>query len=413
MSWPDPPSGRTDPAYYRDAADSTEARLRADFTRHYQLRLVGPYAESAAQQQQFRSQADALAALWDRHDNPEQRRLWTQLQAAVSGWELRPQTTRAAFDRITQAKAAGDLPVSSVVWRNLRQAAEITGHLETTITGSQQDAARWQPREHTPGVQAEHTSVLDRALGGRGPDLDLADVDAIIAETEQLLAAEEELGDLDTGADEHTDLLPEHVRSAPVAYTYREEADTEARQIAALRQLQDLTAEHTKLADHWDGPPEHDHAQIVRLETLLDAARTAHRAAADAGAATSDIEAAYRTGRDGTYWHQQPGVPRLGRIARLLEERDRATAEADTLREAVDALRAQLPEPQPETATAPANFPGPTEPDHEPDRAGAEIDDAIDAALPDPDIGHWSAAQIQHDPDPHRSGPAVDAEVSL
>jgi len=414
MSWPDPPTGRTDPTYYRDAADSAEAHLRADFTRHYQLRLFAPYAETDAQQQQFTLQAADLAARWGRHDNIEHRKLWGQMQAAVSGWELRPQATRAAFDRISQSKAAGDLPVPGVVWRNLRQAAEITGHLETTITGSEQDGARWAPPQHTLDRHVERTSALDRALGGRGPDLALAEVDAIIAETDHLLAAEEALGDFDTGADEHTDLLPEHVRSAPVAYTYHDQAGREARQIAALRQLQDLTAEHTRLADRWEGPPEHDQAQLTRLETLLEATRTVRRDAAEAGVPLEDIDAVYRTGRDGTYWHQQPGAPRYGRIARLLEERDRASAEADTLRDVVDTLRTRSPGSAQEAAVDPAI--GGAEriaPAAGAERGGDEIDDAIDAALPEPALAQWSPgageenqATAQHERD-------IEATTSL
>ncbi|WP_406279369.1 hypothetical protein OH799_11865 [Nocardia sp. NBC_00881] len=416
MSWPEPRTGTTDPTYYHDAADSIEAQLRADFTRYYQLRLFVPFAETPEQNQEFTAQADALAARWGRHESSEHRRLWEQLQAAVSGWELRPESTRAAYDRIAQAKADGAVGVDAVVWRNLRQAAEVTGHIETTITGSTQDAARWRPPDRAVGPEADRSSLLDRALGGRGPELaSAAEVDAIIAETDRLLAAEHEHGDLDTGADEHADLLPERVRSASVAYTYSAEAGQEARQIAALRQLQDVTAEHARLADQWDGSPEQDQAQLVRLESLLDVARAARIDATEAGVPAPDIETVYRTGRDGTYWHEQPGDPRLGRIARLVEERDRAAAEADTLREVVEDLRHSGPAPTSQAGLGPPSASrDPAEPYPSPDRGGADICDAIDAALPEVEFADWRPADgIADKPATGPRDLVVDADVSM
>ncbi|MGO4613023.1 hypothetical protein AB4305_03605 [Nocardia sp. 2YAB30] len=415
MSWPDPRHGATDSAYYHDAADSSEAELRADFTHYYQLRLFVPFAETPVQEQEFTAHADALAARWGRHVSIENRRLWEQLQAAVSGWELRPESTRAAYDRVAQAKADGDLPVDAVVWRNLRQAAEVTGHIETTITGSDQDAARWRPPDRSAGQDAERASLLDRALGGRGPEAaSVAEVDALIAETDRLLAVEHELGDLDTGADEHADLLPERVRSAPVAYAYSAEADHEARQIAALRQLQDVTAEHAWLAGQWDGSPEQDLAQLARLESLLDAARTARFEAARAGVVVADIEAVYRTGRNGTYWHEQPGDPRLGRIARLVEERDRAAAEADTLREVVEDLRGTVPTPTSQPVLSPPSASrDPAKPQPSPDRGGADIGEAIDTALPEAESVAWSPADSIEDHPATPGDLGVDADVSL
>ncbi|MEU7765046.1 hypothetical protein AB0B25_07980 [Nocardia sp. NPDC049190] len=414
MSWPDPRRGATDPAYYHDAASSAEASIRADFTRYYQLRLFSPFAETPIQKKEFTTQADALATRWGRHESVEHRRLWEQLQAAVSGWELRPEFTRAAYDRIAQAKVDGDVPVDAVVWRNLRQAAEVTGHIETTITGSEQDAARWRPTDRSAKKDAERASLLDRALGGRGPELaSVADFDAIIAETDRLLAAEHELGDLDTGADEHADLLPERVRSAPVGYTYSAEADREACQIAALRQFQDLTAEHARLAERWEGSPEHDQAQLARLESLLHASRAYRVDAAQAGVAMSDIEAVYRAGRHGTYWHEEPGNPHQGRIARLVEERDRANEEADTLREVVADLR-QLASPP--TSQVELSQPSPSREPVEPipDQSGADICEAIDAALPDADLRDWSSTDgIEATPAMASSQVVVDAEVSL
>ncbi|WP_327100312.1 hypothetical protein OIE68_16980 [Nocardia vinacea] len=330
--------------------------------------MFAPFAETPEQKQEFTTQADELAAQWGRHESIEHRRQWEQLQAAVSGWELRPEATRAAYTRIDQAKAAGELGVDALVWRNLRQAAEVTGHIETTITGSDQDRVRWQPPEHSAERDAERTSLLDRALGGRGPELrTLAEVDAIIAETDELLAAEEELGDLDTGADERA-----------------------ARQRAALRRLQDLTAEHTWQSEHWDGSPEQDQAHIARLESLLAAARTARVDAADAGVASADIEAAIRAGRDGTYQHEHTGDPQLE--SNPQPERDPAVSEA--VADGFDNTYHGL-----------ANT----------DRGGgAAIDDATAAALPGAEFAEWGTADgVEEDLATTHRTHSVDADVAL
>ncbi|MEV6140496.1 hypothetical protein AB0L63_31540 [Nocardia sp. NPDC051990] len=368
MSWPEPRHAATDPAYYHDASDRTEARIRADFTRYYQLRLVAPFAETPGQKQEFTTQADDLAARWGRHSSIEHRRQWEQLQAAVSGWELRPEATRAAYTRIDQAKSAGQLGVDALVWRNLRQAAEVTGHIETTITGSDQDGARWRPPEDSAGRDVERSDLLERALGGRGPELrTLAEVDAIIAETDELLAAEEELGDLDTGADERA-----------------------ARQRAALRRLQDLTAKHAWLSEHWDGSPEQDQTYIARLESLLAAARTARCDAADAGAPPADIEAAYRAGRDGTYRHEHTGDAQLEPNTQPEHNLAVYDSEAEGFANPRDGL--------------PNNDRG----------GGAAIDDATAAALPGTDFAEWPTAD-DFDENPatiHRLH-GVDADLVL
>ncbi|MEU2258115.1 hypothetical protein ABZ540_33635 [Nocardia xishanensis] len=355
MSWPDPPRGRTDPAYWRDAASSLEAEVRADYSLYYQLRLIAPHSETPEQKRELTIRADELAAKHGRHESPQARTLWGQMQAAISGWEIRPETTRQLFNRLDQAQAAGDLPVDEMVWRNLRQAAELTGHLETTVTGSRQDGARWQPPQRSVDREAHRATAFDRALGGRGPELDLADIDVVIAETDRLLAIEEQAGDLDRGEHEHTSLLPERLRSAPVADTgIRVDTELETRQLTALRELQDLTAEHARLVENWDGSPEHDQAQIARLESLLDAARTARINAADAGVPLAEIDAAYLAGRDGHYWHQQPGPQ--------LPDRDGQLTQADPL-------------------------PG-----------GAEIEAAIEAAMPAGSVADWSSEPAQDVP---------------
>ncbi|MFX0578786.1 hypothetical protein [Nocardia nepalensis] len=371
MSWPDPRHAATDPAYYHDAADLTEAEIRADFTRYYQLRLFAPFAETPEQKQEFTTQADELAARWGRHSSIENRTQWEQLQAAVAGWEHRPEATRAAYDQIDRARTAGDIGVDAVVWRNLRQAAEVTGHLETTINGSDQDGVRWRPPQHSAGRDAERTTLLERALGGRGPELaGLAEIDAIIAETDDLLAAEEELGDLDTGADERA-----------------------ARQRAALRQLQDLTAEHAWLAERWDGSPEQDQAHIARLESLLAEARRARVDAADAGVPSADIEAAYRAGRDGTYRHAHTDAPQFEPNTPPVEERDFAVSE--TVAEGI--------ENDTRDGLARTGQGG-----------GAAIDDATAAALPAAQFADWRSGDgVEENPTTTHRTHGVDADVAL
>ncbi|MFC8529187.1 hypothetical protein [Nocardia sp. NPDC057227] len=377
MSWPDPPSGRTDPAYYHDA-DPLEAQLRADFTRYHHLREIGPYGETIDQQREFALQADALAVRWGRHDSLDHRSLWHQLDAAVAGWESQPEATRVAFSQVSRAKAEGRSMVADSVWRTLRQAAEITGHVEYRINGSDQDGARWRPPEPGPAVEHGPASAADRALGGRGPDLRPEQVEAIIANTARLLGEPTpDPGDDSAGAG----LLPAHIATAAVDYAYDDEQVVEARQITALRQLQNVAAEHTNLAsgaegwDGWTGEPDHDQAHLAKLDALSEAMRAARRAAALAGVPATDVDTVYRAGLEGTYWYQQPGDPVRGRIARLTEERDRAHAELADLRTAGggSVASAAVTDPAPGLGTVGAEAgSGP----------GGEVSAAVEAALP-------------------------------
>ncbi|MFE9324158.1 hypothetical protein ACIHDR_11715 [Nocardia sp. NPDC052278] len=360
MSWPDPRHATTDPAYYHDAANRTEAQIRADFTRYYQLREIAPHGETPAQQREFAAQADELAARWGRHESVEHRTLWAQLQAAVAGWEARPESTRRAYDRITRSVADGDLEIDAVVGRNLRQAAEITGHIETFTAGSHHDGARWRPPDRTFGREAERGSLLDRALGGSAPVLtSLAEVDAIIAETDQLLDAQEATGDLDTGRDERL-----------------------ARQRAALRQLQDSTAEHTRLVEVWPDSPEQGQAHIARLESLLDDARAARVDAALTGAPVADIEAVIHAGRDGTYWHDHPGNLRV-------------LSTPTGMHQGLNPVPALGDPAAPEPSTDPG---------------GAEIEEAIGAALPEAEVGEWSDTEVSEEP---AMAPAVGVDADM
>ncbi|WP_109527695.1 phytochrome family protein [Nocardia aurea] len=281
MSWPDTqPESTTDPAYYHDAADPREAELRADFTRFHQLRLIAPFGETPDQVTEFMNQAHDLAAKWRNAGHAEQR-LWTQLDAASATFQSRPVTAVGAYGTLAQARAAGDPTVDELTWRTLRQAAQITGRIEPGINGSTQDGARSRPQDRSAGRTADPASVLDRALGGRGPEItSLAEVDAIIAATDDLLAAEEHHGDRDTGA-----------------------VEREVTQRAALRRVQDLTAEHTRTSERFAGVVSHDQDLLGRLEDLLGQVRDARIEAATAGATQPDIDAAYIAGRDGTYTH--------------------------------------------------------------------------------------------------------------
>lgn len=304
MNWLQARTGTpTDPGYYHDAASPREAKLRADFTRYHYLREIAPYGETPDQVAELTARAEDLNTRWSRSGPMEQRTLWSQLDAATAVWQTRPETARAQYFQLARAKAAGDLPVDDQTWRTLSQAAVITGRIEPGITGSTQDGARSRPQDRALGIAADPANLLDRALGGRGPEISsLAEIDAIIAATDELLEAEERDGDLDTGADERA----------------------VARQ-SALRQVQDLTAEHAHTSERFTGDLAHDQHLIDRLDGLLAQTRLARSAAERAGASPEQIHTAYLAGRDGTYYHTttpsgpDPGPERaeLDTVARI------------------------------------------------------------------------------------------------
>lgn len=282
------------------AATATESALRRDYARFHNLRTIAPHADTSAQARELLTQATTLADRWTSDPDHAARALWLELDAAVGAWNARPETTARAFRRLSQARNAGDLPVDDRSWRTLRQAAELTGHFTTTIVGSNQDSARWTPALAVGQPRNGRGSLLDRALGGRAAKLvTLDEVDAVIADTDRLLAIEEACGDRDTGTDKPTLLLPPPLRPASAAAA----DDAEARRINALITLQNLTAEHARLAGEWDGPPEEVDNLVARLESLLEAIRTARRAATAAGVPAAEIQAAHRAGSDGRYWH--------------------------------------------------------------------------------------------------------------
>ncbi|MGY1943963.1 hypothetical protein [Nocardia asiatica] len=281
MSWPDShPGSPTDPGYYHDTADEREAQLRADFARYHYLREIAPYGETPDQIAELTAQAQMLSKRWTDPGDAEARGLWTQLDASTAAWQARPETTRAAYDRLAQAHATGDQLVDDLTWRTLRQTAILTGRIEPGITGSVQDSARSRPQDQAKVIELRPTSRVDRALGGRGPEISLKEVDALIASADELLDAEERQGDLDTGADQRS-----------------------VERQAALRQVQDLSAEHTRTSTRFAGVPSHDQALIERLDELLAQTRDARAEAARAGATQDQIDLAYLAGRDGTYAH--------------------------------------------------------------------------------------------------------------
>ncbi|MBF6100553.1 hypothetical protein IU510_21070 [Nocardia cyriacigeorgica] len=282
MNWPQGRTGTpTDPGYFQDAASPREAKLRADFTRYHYLREIAPYGETPDQVAELTARAADLSSRWANSGPTEQRSLWAQLDAATAVWQTRPETARAHYFQLAHAKASGDLPVDDQTWRTLSQAAIITGRIEPGITGSGQDGARSRPQDRALGTAADPANLLDRALGGRGPDIgSLAEIDAIIAATDELLDAEERDGDLDTGADER-------------AVARRN----------ALRQIQDLTAEHTHTSERFTGVASHDQNLIDHLDGLLTRTRLARSAAEQAGASPEHIHTAYLAGREGTYYH--------------------------------------------------------------------------------------------------------------
>ncbi|MEU3010115.1 hypothetical protein [Nocardia asteroides] len=407
MSWITQGTRYTDPAYYRDSASLIEAQLRADFATYHQLREIAAFGETPSDVVEYAARAHAIARSWQHESTPEQRALWQQLGAAAQAWTSDPDTARVEFSRLQQAFVEGNSGIAPDMIRTQRQAAEITGHLEPVYDHSIQDGARWRPRHltvvrdrsTTGGVQ--QPSAADRALGGRATgELNLAEIDAIIDATDELLGAEEALGDLDRGTDELDALIPPGQRFAPVRYDYTAAQDQHKAHIQALRRVQDLTAEHLRLAGQFDGSPEGGQALIDRLETLIDATRRARLEAIDVGVTERDITAAYRAGLDGHYWSQQPGVAHLGQLDQLLSEDAPALAELSALRTEHGAQTIQAPEL---ALAASAEFAHPsaltsTHP------AGAAITSAVDAALPDggSDSG-WSSPELTGVIDaPHR-----------
>ncbi|MFJ2834239.1 hypothetical protein ACIO52_02635 [Nocardia sp. NPDC087230] len=407
MSWITQGTRYTDPAYYRDSATPTEAQLRADFATYHQLLEVAAFGETPFDIVEYAARAHDIARSWQHESPPEQRALWQQLSAAAEAWKSDPEAARIEFSRLQQAFIEGNSGIEPDAIRTQRQAAEITGHLEPVHDHSGQDGARWRPR-HLTVVRDRSTATgvlqpgaADRALGGRAAgELSLAEIDAIIDATDDLLTAEEAAGDLDRGTDELDALIPPGQRSAPVRYDYTAAHDQHKAHIQALRRVQDLTAEHLRLASQFDGTPEGGQALIDRLETLIDATHRARLEAVAVGADEHDITAAYRAGLDGHYWSQQPGVPHLGQLDQLLGNQEPGLAEISTLRAEPGVEVGQPPEL---ALAAGAEFAHPPSASTSIHRAGAVISSAVDAALPDGGDTGWSSPELTGVIDaPHR-----------
>ncbi|WP_280340315.1 hypothetical protein [Nocardia neocaledoniensis] len=411
MTWENRGSSFTNPAYYRDSADTVEAQLRADFATHHQLNEIAAYGENSAQVVEYKARAHAIARHWLQDASPEHQQLWNHLAGAVDAWTANPEAARVEFGRLEQAFIDGDPDIALNAVRTQRQAAELTGHLEPVNDRSAQDGARWRPRHLSvvpdPGVETTRSdSLVDRALGGRAEvELSMAEVEAIINGSDELLAAEEALGDLDTGEDEITALLPAAQRNAYLTPTVT--IDQLPAQIVAVRRVQDLAAQHARLATEFDESPEGSQVRIDQLERLMDGARHARRAAALAGADHAEITAAYQAGLAGHYWSQQPGAPRLAQLEHVLGERDNAVAELDTMRSQLGLA----PDYPPALALAAG-----AENTHRLDPStappgGAVIANAVEAALPDADIAaEWVSPQFTGVIDAPRHAPGVDPD---
>lgn len=395
--------GYANPDYYTDATSSIERRLRADFATYHQLREIAPFGLTSADTAEMTSRADDLAARWTRHHSPHWRRMWQTLQSAVIGWEVRPDRARRNFDQIARARDAGDIAIDDDLWRSLRQARAITGH-SAIPAGSQHDTHRHYPTlfaDTTPAPAESATprpdarTAVERTLGApRATGASLAtleQVDAIIAATDAALDAEERRGDLDTGRDTRAALLPRAIREAPITYNYAELERWDLRQAALLREIQDLACEHSDIADHFDGTD--DQTRIARLEALQRGLTAARRDALRAGIADADIERAYVLGRDGLYWSNEPSHPRLGRIAQLTEERDRARAQAAQYRRRSDRVATTRTADRTPGAGREVTARSDTTPEAGEQASGAgggSITDAIDAVLADTGTDAWN-----------------------
>lgn len=407
MTWITEPVGYANPAYYSDSADHNEQQLRADFAKYYQLREIAPFGDTPADTAEMTQRADELAMRWGHHQSSDHRRIWETLQAAVMGWEVRPDLARRNFDQLARARDAGDLTVDDTLWRSLQQARAITGHgSDLPSFDSILDAARRFPnlepgrtlasQPHRVRADADSRTAVERTLGAPRDNsaastvTSLDHVRDIIAATDAALDTEEAAGDLDTGREARRMLLPREVRDAPISYNYAHSEVWELRQAALLREVQDLACEHTTVADAFDGHD--DQTRITTLEALRDGLASARRDALRAGVPAADVDRAYVLGRDGIYWSVEPSHPRLGRIAQLSDERDRARAEADALRNQhpipVDpsyADRSSQPSAE-KSSTRETLLNSPV--GH--GDGGARIVEAIDAVLADTDADNWT-----------------------
>ncbi|RDI43568.1 hypothetical protein [Nocardia mexicana] len=424
MNLVEAPIGYANPDFYPDH-DSRVRQLRADFAKYYQLQEIAPHALDEDTRTQYLAHAEGLAMRWGRHEQERFRRMWQARQAGVMGWQSGPQRARRIFDELARSREAGELPVDDELWDALVDARHVTGHGDGVVLASAQDADHRYPNllpdTYTAATrdrplaallnppEPDPRTAVERSLGAPRTGVSAAtekETDRVIAATDAALEAEEQAADLDTGYETRRMLLPREIRDAPITYRYTDTATWETRHAQLLRQVQDLAAEHANNTfDHHDS----DHAVIHRLETLRQATSDAGRAALRAGIVYDDVERAYQAGRDGIYWSTEPSHARLGRLAQLTEQRDHALADAAALRHQIDTTHPEYGTAvDTGTDTGTTASAGRAQDSGEPVRtgAGADIGDAIGAALPEIADTSWAAAE----PDAHaHSGPAPTA----
>ncbi|MEU6559278.1 hypothetical protein [Nocardia nova] len=410
--------GFTDPDYWHDSPTHTERQLRADFARSWQLREIASFAATAESRDEFRSRASELAMRWGNHESEHWRGTWEGLQRMAAGWQTRPELARRNFNEIARGRARGDVAIDDDVWRSMQQARQITGHGTGAIGGSEQDAARRHPYllpdlGASPPAADDHVdrrTPVQRTLGAprnftTAPSLE--QVDSVIAATDALLDAEEAASDLDDGREARKLLLPRAVREAPVSHDYSQTDTWDRRHIESLREIQDLAAEHSNLADHLDGSTD-DQARINRLDRLRSALTAARRDGLASGLTDTQVQHAYTTGRDGTYWSTQPSDPRLGRIAQLTEHRDYARAAAETR----TTPPATEPAPSPTAMVADTGTID-TTPVETPDAGvggGIATDNAVTIALAGDQPGVWEPSPAE--PIPNEVAPQLDHGIT-
>ncbi|WP_043661458.1 hypothetical protein [Nocardia thailandica] len=392
MSWLHQGTRSCHPEHYTDAADRAEAVLRADFASRHFLLEIAPYAADAAGQMDFLTRAHEIERRWADHPAQQTRQLWGELNLLRNQWMSDPATLQSRFGHLQRSRAAGVESVDDLADRNWRQMAELTGTVEPVNTASEQDAAAFRAQgRHLVLIRSTDTSTeanaaarpgaADRALGGRAAEeLDMARIGDLIDFTHDLATEPTDPAPAPEPAPPITldALIPAAQREAVVVADLSATQEQVLRQVAPVRALQDLYAEHLRLSETFDRTHEGGQALIDRLEGVLTAARTARQQAVTAGVSPADIDAAYRAGLEGQYWSQQPGVPHLALVEQLVTQRDHAHAQLDQLRAglghepgAVLALAVGAEHSTPSTEPAAASG------------SGGVISSAVEAALPD------------------------------
>ncbi|MFD3706154.1 hypothetical protein ACFWUP_23695 [Nocardia sp. NPDC058658] len=410
MTWINAGSGFTRPQYYTDAADDTEARLRAEFAAWHQLREIASSGRTNSDVVEYLARAHQIHRRWTTDVDAESRVRWQTLSDVRDAWLRDPEAARRSFAHMRNT--VGENTTEPIAVRDQHQMAELTGHAEPPNLRSNQDQTRFRPthlslvRDTDP---SRHLSAAQRALGGEATTMLTPDeVAAIIDATDDHLTVEESLGDADTGTERILALIPPDQRFAPVTTDYTAETSTALSHIGALRRLQDLYAEHVHLAEAFDGSPERGQDLIDQLEKLLEAGRSARDHAVAVGVSRVDIDAAYQSGVHGNFWSAQPGVPRLGMLAQLLEHRAADHAEIEHLRGQLEHVHAPPP------VLALGSEHDALDPASSPSDTATAISFAVDAALPDSDATAgtaWAAPELTGVIEPIRPAPVTEPTI--